>query len=273
MRSLCLILAVLLTLSISAVIQAKEPFSAMDVFKIAYAANSVVSPDGQIIAFDRFYMDVMTDTRRSDLWLVGADGKNLRQISTGFDAVGPAAFTASGDAVAFAAVEGEKSHIHLQKLETGEIKELGQNLSEPANLSFSPDGLWLAFTMPVAYEAEKMGEIPSPPKGAKWADAIVVETRSQFRQDGVGYLPFSHHQVFLIPTEGGAAQQLTQGELDYNSPLEWLPDSSGLLMSINIKNDVNKPWDTDIVRLDIKTSGLAALTMQSGPDLAPKVSP
>ena len=74
MRSLCLILAVLLTLSISAVIQAKEPFSAMDVFKIAYAANSVVSPDGQIIAFDRFYMDVMTDTRRSDLWLVGADG-------------------------------------------------------------------------------------------------------------------------------------------------------------------------------------------------------
>ena len=273
MRSLCLILAVLLTLSISAVIQAKEPFSAMDVFKIAYAANSVVSPDGQIIAFDRFYMDVMTDTRRSDLWLVGADGKNLRQISTGFDAVGPAAFTASGDAVAFAAVEGEKSHIHLQKLETGEIKELGQNLSEPANLSFSPDGLWLAFTMPVAYEAEKMGEIPSPPKGAKWADAIVVETRSQFRQDGVGYLPFSHHQVFLIPTEGGAVQQLTQGELDYNSPLEWLPDSSGLLMSINIKNDVNKPWDTDIVRLDIKTSGLAALTMQSGPDLAPKVSP
>ena len=88
-----------------------------------------------------------------------------------------------------------------------------------------------------------------------------------------GYLPFSHHQVFLIPTEGGAAQQLTQGEQDYNSPLEWLPDSSGLLLSINIKNDVNKPWDTDIVRLDIKTSGLAALTTQSGPDLAPQVSP
>ncbi|MDC0068761.1 S9 family peptidase [Gammaproteobacteria bacterium] len=273
MRSIFLMLAVPLTFSIGVVVKAKEPFSAMDVFKIAYAANSVVSPNGQVIAFDRFYMDVMTDTRRSDLWLIGADGRKLRQISNGFDAVGPAAFTASGDAIAFAAAKGEKSHIYLQQLETGERKELGQNLSGPANLSFSPDGQWLAFTMPVAYEPEKMGDIPSPPKGAKWADAIVVETRSQFRQDGVGYLPFSRHQVFLIPTEGGAARQLTQGQQDHNSALEWVPDSSGLLMSINIKNNVNKPWDTDIVRLDIKTSALTALTTQSGPDLAPQVSP
>ena len=77
-------LAVPLALSTSMLVQAKEPFSAMDVFKIAYAANSVVSPDGQLIAFDRFYMDVMTDTRRSDLWLIGADGRRLRQISNRF---------------------------------------------------------------------------------------------------------------------------------------------------------------------------------------------
>ena len=111
MRSIFLMLAVPLAFSIGVVVKAKEPFSAMDVFKIAYAANSVVSPNGQVIAFDRFYMDVMTDTRRSDLWLIGADGRKLRQISNGFDAVGPAAFTASGDAIAFAAAKGEKSHI------------------------------------------------------------------------------------------------------------------------------------------------------------------
>ena len=46
----------------------KESFSAMDVFKIAYAANPVMSPNGQLVAFDRFYMDVMTDTRRNHLW-------------------------------------------------------------------------------------------------------------------------------------------------------------------------------------------------------------
>lgn len=261
------------TLLLSSVTLAKEPISAMDVFKIAYASNPVISADGKTIAFHRYSMDVMTDQRKNDLWVIDADGKKLRQISKGFDAVGAAAFTQSGDAIAFVAFKGDTSHIYVQQLGSSKRSELGEGLSGPANLAFSPDGKWLAFTMPVAYKPETMGTIPSPPEGAEWAKPIVVETRSQFRVDGGGYLPFSRHQVFLIPTQGGAAQQLTQGQQDHNSAIEWLPDSSGLLLSINFKNNVNKPWDTDIVRLDLKTRQLSAYTTQSGPDSAPKISP
>lgn len=261
------------TLLLSSVTLAKEPISAMDVFKIAYASNPVISADGKTIAFHRYSMDVMTDQRKNDLWVIDADGKKLRQISKGFDAVGAAAFTQSGEAIAFVAFKGDTSHIYVQQLGSSKRSELGEGLSGPANLAFSPDGKWLAFTMPVAYKPETMGTIPSPPEGAEWAKPIVVETRSQFRVDGGGYLPFSRHQVFLIPTQGGAAQQLTQGQQDHNSAIEWLPDSSGLLLSINFKNNVNKPWDTDIVRLDLKTRQLSAYTTQSGPDSAPKISP
>ncbi len=261
------------TLLLSSVTLAKEPISAMDVFKIAYASNPVISADGKTIAFHRYSMDVMTDQRKNDLWVIDADGKKLRQISKGFDAVGAAAFTQSGDAIAFVAFKGDTSHIYVQQLGSSKRSELGEGLSGPANLAFSPDGKWLAFTMPVAYKPETMGTIPSPPEGAEWAEPIVVETRSQFRVDGGGYLPFSRHQVFLIPTQGGAAQQLTQGQRDHNSAIEWLPDSSGLLLSINFKNNVNKPWDTDIVRLDLQTRQLSAFTTQSGPDSAPKISP
>ena len=45
------------------------------------------------------------------------------------------------------------------------------------------------------------------------------------------------------------------------------------MLSINFKNNVNKPWDTDIVRLDLKTRQLTAFTTQSGPDSAPRISP
>jgi len=153
---------------------AKEPFAAMDVFEIAYAGDPVVSPGGRVVSFNRYYMDVMTDSRRNDLWVVDTDGKNLRQISKGFDAVGPAAFTPSGDAIAFVAVDGEASRIYLQQLNFDERIELGQDLSAPGNLSFSPDGQWLAFTMPVAYQPETMGEIPSTPEGAEWAEPVIV---------------------------------------------------------------------------------------------------
>ena len=40
-------------------------------------------------------MDVMTDD-----WVIDNDGNNLRQISEGFDVVGPPAFTPAGDALA-----------------------------------------------------------------------------------------------------------------------------------------------------------------------------
>jgi acylaminoacyl-peptidase len=253
-------------------LQAKEPFSAMDVFKIAYASDPVVSPDGQAIAFSRYHMDIMTDSRKSDLWLIDADGKNLRQITKDFDAVGPAVFSQSGDAVAFTAVKGETSHIYVQNLDSAQRTELGQDLTGPENLSFSPDGKWLAFTMPVGYEPKVMGEMPDVPEGAEWAEPIIVETRNAYRADGVGYLPFSSHQVFLIPNKGGTAQQLTHGQQDHYSPLTWLPDSSALLLSINNKNNANKPLDSDIVSLDLKTLQLTALTTQPGQDLAPQIS-
>lgn len=267
-----LLLATLLLLS-NGFVAAKESFSAMDVFKIAYASNPVISPDGQSIAFHRYSMDIMADQRKNDLWVIDSDGNSVRQISKDFDAVSPAVFAASGDAIAFVAFKGDTSHIYVQQLGSSKRLELGEGLSDPTNLAFSPDGKWLAFTMPVSYEPETMGTLPAPPEGADWAEPIVVETRSQFRVDGAGYLPFSRHQVFLISIEGGEVQQLTHGQQDHNSPLEWLPDSSGVLLSINVKNNVNKPWDTDIVRLDLKTLQLTVLTTQLGPDSAPKISP
>ena len=261
------------TLLLSSVTLAKEPISAMDIFNIAYASNPIISADGKTIAFHRYSMDVMTDQRKNNLWVIDADGKNIRQISKGVDAVGAAAFTQSGDAIAFVAYKGDTSHIYVQQLNSSKRSELGQGLSGPANLAFSPDGKWLAFTMPVSIEPDTMGTIPSPPEGAEWAEPIVVETRTHFRVDGAGYLPFSRHQVFLMPTQGGTAQQLTQGQQDHNSAIEWLPDSSALMLSINFKNNVNKPWDTDIVRLDLQTRQLSAFTTHSGPDSAPKISP
>ncbi len=267
------LLAVLSALFLSIPVLAKEPISAMDVFKIAYASNPVMSPDAKTIAFHRYYMDIMTDRRKNDLWVIDSEGKNLRQISKGFDSVGVAAFTNSGDAIAFVAVKDEKSHIYLQTLDTGERTELGQDLSDPANLAFSPDGKWLAFTMPIAYKPETMGEMPVAPDGAEWAAPLIVETRHMYTSDGAGYLPFSSHQIFLIPTDGGAVQQLTEGRQDYASPLAWFLDSTALLLSSNVKNDVNKPLDTDIIQLDIKTRQLTALTTQLGPDSAPQISP
>ena len=148
------LLAVLCALFLDTAALAKTPLSAMDVFKIAYASNPVISPDGETIAFHRYSMDIMADQRKNDLWIIDSDGNSVRQISKDFDAVSPAAFTPSGDAIAFVAFKGDTSHIYVQQLGSPKRLELGEDLSDPTNLAFSPDGKWLAFTMSVAYEPE-----------------------------------------------------------------------------------------------------------------------
>ena len=275
------VLAVLFSLVTSALAQSAEPFSAMDVFEIVYIKDPVVSPDGQHIAFNRGYMDVMTDRRRSALWVIDSDGQRLREVSKTGELIGSAAFSPSSDAIAFALMEkveeqGEVKDVprlHLLGLSAEASVELGSGLLGPANLAFSPDGKWLAFTDPVAYEPEPMGNMPAKPSGAKWAEPFIVETRDQYAADGAGFLPYITNQVFLVSTAGGPVRQVTEGHWDYASPLTWLPDSSGLLTSINLKNEVNKPLDTDVVRLDIDTGQITPLTSQLGPDVSPKVSP
>ena len=176
------VLAVLFSLVTSALAQSAEPFSAMDVFEIVYIKDPVVSPDGQHIAFNRGYMDVMTDRRRSALWVINSNGQRLREISKTGELIGSAAFSPSGDAIAFVLMEkvagkGVKKdapRIHLLSLSAEESVELGSGLSGPANLAFSPDGKWLAFTDPVAFEPEPMGNVPAKPSGAEWASPSLL---------------------------------------------------------------------------------------------------
>src|SRR5260370_27866205 len=55
----------------------------MDVFQLEYASDPQVSPDGSKVVYVRNFMDVMKDRRRSNLWIIGADGGDHRPLTTG----------------------------------------------------------------------------------------------------------------------------------------------------------------------------------------------
>ena len=47
-------------------------FNPIDVFGLEYAADPQLSPDGQRIVYVRNSMDIMSDRRRSNLWIIDA---------------------------------------------------------------------------------------------------------------------------------------------------------------------------------------------------------
>ena len=61
----------------------EKRFRPIDVFGLEYASDPQISPDGERVVYVRNFMDVMTDRRRSNLWIVDVDGSNHKPLTTG----------------------------------------------------------------------------------------------------------------------------------------------------------------------------------------------
>ena len=49
-----------------------------DVFDLEYASDPQISPKGSWVVYERNFFDIMTDRRRSNLWIVHSSGSGPR---------------------------------------------------------------------------------------------------------------------------------------------------------------------------------------------------
>src|SRR6516162_713044 len=83
-RAVAVVLVALLARSSAgAEAPAKDRLELMDVFKIEYASDPQVSPDGKQVVYVRNFMDVMKDKPRSHLWVINVDGSDHRPVTNG----------------------------------------------------------------------------------------------------------------------------------------------------------------------------------------------
>ena len=103
--------------------------------------------------------------------------------------------------------------------------------------------------------------MPEKPEGAQWAEPAKVITRLRYRYDGEGYLPEGHHQLFVIPADGGSARQLTSGPFDHRSVPDWAPDSKALVLSANRHVDSDyQPLNNEVFELRLEDRSMKQLT-------------
>jgi acylaminoacyl-peptidase len=60
-----------------------DRLNASDIFKVQFASDPQISPDGKRIVYVRAFADIMSDKRLSNLWMIGFDGSDDRAITTG----------------------------------------------------------------------------------------------------------------------------------------------------------------------------------------------
>ncbi|PWK45391.1 S9 family peptidase [Pleionea mediterranea] len=244
-----------------------------DVFTLEYASGLEISNNAEQIYFVRNYMDRHTDRKVGNIWRVDRN-KQLTPVTNGLFADYAPTLSPDEKKLAYLSTASGKSQIHIKWLDTGQSAQMTHFSHSPQNISWSPDGQYIAFTRFVPGKNESPVSLPGKPKGAKWAKPAVYIDDVYYRFDGAGYTKSGNTHVFIMSADGGTARQITNGEFDHSGALSWAKDGSKLYFSANRHKDKDlDPTNTEIFSVDINSKKLTQLTDRNGPDSSPKVSP
>ncbi|NDY96885.1 alpha/beta hydrolase family protein [Wenzhouxiangella limi] len=252
-----------------------ERLASADLFDLQYARAVEISPDAQRIVYVRAIHDVMSDTVRSNLWLVDAAGESHRPLLSGRQNFSSPRFSPAGDRLAYVAEDDNgKAQLFVRWMDTGDTAVVTNLVEAPSALAWSPDGEHIAFTMRVPTEKPSLATPPKKPEGADWAADPVIIDSVVYRYDGRGYLDPGFDHVFVVPAEGGAARRLTEGDYNHQGPLAWMPDGSAIVFAANRSEDWQYQRDErDLFRVDLADRRIQQLTDLPGIEQSPAVAP
>ncbi|UCG86328.1 MAG: S9 family peptidase [Gemmatimonadota bacterium] len=251
-----------------------DRFQLADVFQLELASDPQISPDGSKIVYVRNFMDIMTDRRRSNLWIINYDGTSHRPLTTGNADYSSPRWSPDGTRLLYVSSADGSSQVYVRFMDDGQTAKLTNLTMSPSSVTWSPDGEWIAFTMMVPQPAPSIVKLPPKPPGAEWAEPAVYVEKTIYRRDGAGYIPNGNSHIFVLPAEGGTPRQITSGDFNFGGPLNWSPDGSSLIFSANLQQD----WeynlnDSEVYEIAVADGALTALTDRAGPDGSPALSP
>ena len=277
MPRLTQLLPALTLFSAAALADHHEPpvLESRDIFDLEYANDVQIAPDGSRIVYERRSMDIMTDTVRSNLWIVDADGDRHRPLLSGADSYSSPRWSPAGDRIAYVtSAEGRGPEIHVRWMDSGQTAMLTNVQESPSSIAWSPDGDYIAFAMFVPSEGPSFATPPKKPEGAEWAEPVTVIDRLYYRADGRGYLDTGNTHIFVVSAEGGTPRQLTSGDFNHAGPLSWSPDGERIAFSANRLEDYeHQPAQSEIWTVEVDDGTLTQLTDRLGPDTSPVYSP
>ena len=215
-----------------------HPFSVHDMLAMDRISDLRVSPDGKWTLFNVRETDLEANRGRTDIWIVGADGKGLRRLTSHPAADFNARWSPCGKCVFFLSTRSGSSQVWRIKVDGGEAQQVTKLPLDVGNLVVSPVSEYLAVTMEVfpgqsAEETAKTLEAREKQKATgRLYEKLFVrhwDTWSDGRR--------SH--VFVVPKMGGQARDLMP-TMDADSPskpfggpeeIVFTPDGKGLVFT------------------------------------------
>ena len=249
-------------------------FSADDVFELEWVRSPKISPDGKQVVWVRSGYDRTADRAKGALWVTEVATGISQPLITGPGSYHSPAFSPDGARLLYLAAEGGGPELRVHWLDTGRETSVAQLEHAPKQVSWSPNGKQLAFTMFTPNSGLNLAK-PTPRKrdDADWADPMRVIDDLVFRFDGRGFLEEGADQIYVVPSHGGTPLAMTDSSNGFRDPT-WSIDGQSLYI---VGNEADRPEmdpiESEIYALELGSGSLHAITDRDGPDRSPAIAP
>ena len=229
-----------------------HPLSILDLLAMDRISDPVVSPDGKRVVFMLRTTDLAANRGRTDLWLMEADGKDLRPLTSHPAADLNPRWAPDGKTVWFISTRSGSAQVWRIPVDGGEAEQVTRLPLDAANLVVAPDGRTIAFSLEVfpglcpGETKKKLDDIASGQASGRIYDRLFFRHWDTWA-DG------RRSHIFVMPAAGGEARDLLP-DMDADAPskpfggteeMAFTPGSRGLVFTAR---DVGRQeaWSTDL---------------------------
>jgi dipeptidyl aminopeptidase/acylaminoacyl peptidase len=265
-------------------VAAPRPYTVQDQVTLKRLTAFQVSPDGKQVVFALRHTDLAANRGRFDLYAVGTDGSNLRQLTSHVDNDTDPQWAADGKSIFFLSPRSGSSQVWRLPLNGGEALPVTTSPIDVDSFRLSRDGQSLAFSAEVFPDCETLE-----------CTAKRIEERAKNKASGKAYESlFVRHwdtfkdgrraHLFVQKTDGGTPVDVMK-KMNADAPSKpfggneeytFTPDGKQLVFSAR---DVGRQeaWSTDldlfVTSIDGSKAPIKLTTQNRGTDTQPVFSP
>ncbi len=214
-RILAVSIISLFALAAFAVAQERR-FTIDDLLKLRRVSDPQVSPKGDLVAFTITDVDKVANRSTTQIYLVPVGGGEVRQLTNDEHSSTTPRWSPDGDKLAFISARDGDDQIWTIDVSSGALKKITTISTGAGDPVWSPDGEWLAFVSDIypqcsddACNKKRADAASSSRVKAHVADRLLYRHWKSWK-DGM------RTHVFVVPSAGGAAKDMTPG--DYDAP-------------------------------------------------------
>ncbi len=273
--TLCLLLSYSICLP-----QSRRAITFDDLIGFGRVSDPQVSPDGSLIAFVITTYNSDENTSNSNIFFVPLAGGTVRQLTTAKKANRDPRWMPDGKTISFISTRDGESQIWSIPVNGGESKKVSHVAAGVDGLMVSPDGKWYAFNSDVYPDCpdadcnqKRMEAADKSPVKAKMFTRLPYRVWNSWK-DG------KRSHLFVMPSEGGAAKDLTPGDYD-TPPIDlggnwdygFSPDSKEMVFTRNPDSMVAVSTNNELYTVPTTGGSAKNITENPADDSQPLFSP